>query len=184
MKNLYILILFFAFFLTALPQTENEPIDSTLFRKAEQLCKDLLLVDTHMDLPDWLYDEWFDVSKESKSGEIDYPRARKGGLDIAFMSIYIGKQLFSWVPESLRVVAAICKLLGIAVLGGLVLGRQGTYWTGQCRPMASVCITRFRSTKEQKTSPHMALEGSPRINFPWEPMGTSLVESYHFNITS
>ena len=93
MKNLFLLLLFFAFFVTAFPQTENETIDSTLFRKAEQLCRDFILADTHIDLPDWLYDEWFDVSKESKIGEIDYPRARKGGLDVAFMSIYTSPSL-------------------------------------------------------------------------------------------
>ena len=46
-------------------------------------------------------------------------------LTIALMSIYIGKQLFSWVPGSLRVVAAICKLLGIAAMvanGGSCIG--------------------------------------------------------------
>jgi len=51
------------------------------------------MVDTHIDLPDWLYDGWFDVTQESNKGEIDYPRARKGGLDVAFMSIYTSPSL-------------------------------------------------------------------------------------------
>lgn len=51
------------------------------------------MVDTHIDLPDWLYDEWFDITTESNKGEIDYPRARKGGLDVAFMSIYTSPSL-------------------------------------------------------------------------------------------
>jgi len=60
--------------------------------KAEQLCKKYILVDTHIDLPDWLYDEWFDVTQLSK-GEIDYPRAIKGGLDVGFMSVYTSPSL-------------------------------------------------------------------------------------------
>jgi membrane dipeptidase len=74
------------------PQTQNQTIDSTLLKKAEQLCKNYLLIDTHIDLPDWLYDEWFDVTQLSK-GEMDYPRAIKGGLDVGFMSVYTSPSL-------------------------------------------------------------------------------------------
>ncbi|MCK7527349.1 MAG: membrane dipeptidase [Ignavibacteriales bacterium] len=52
-----------------------------------------MIVDTHIDLPSWLYDEWFDVSQRSDKGEIDYPRAIEGGLDVAFMSIYTSPSL-------------------------------------------------------------------------------------------
>jgi membrane dipeptidase len=87
MKKLLLLLLFSIFIESVYSQNENQPIDSTIWKKAEQLCKDFTLVDTHIDLPDWLYDDWFDVTQSSK-GEIDYPRAVKGGLDVAFMSIY------------------------------------------------------------------------------------------------
>ena len=87
MKKLLLLLLFSVLIECVYPQNENQTIDSTIWKKAEQLCKNYILVDTHIDLPDWLYDEWFDVTQLSK-GEIDYPRSIKGGLDIAFMSIY------------------------------------------------------------------------------------------------
>ncbi len=77
---------------SAFPQNENQITDSLLWKKAEQICNDFIIVDTHIDLPDWLYDEWFDVTQLSK-GEIDYPRAIKGGLDIPFMSIYTSPSL-------------------------------------------------------------------------------------------
>lgn len=85
MKNLFLLLLFNILIGSAYPQ--NQTIDSTIWKKATLLCKDFIIVDTHIDLPDWLYDEWFDVTQPSK-GEIDYPRAIKGGLDVAFMSVY------------------------------------------------------------------------------------------------
>lgn len=75
------------------PQSENQITDSLAWKKANQLCKDFIIADTHIDLPDWLYDEWFDVSLLSDKGEIDYPRAVKGGLDVAFMSIYTSPSL-------------------------------------------------------------------------------------------
>ncbi|HMN48431.1 MAG TPA: dipeptidase [Ignavibacteriaceae bacterium] len=92
MKKLLLLLLFPVLIECVYPQNENQTIDSTIWEKAEQLCKNYILVDTHIDLPDWLYDEWFDVIQLSK-GEIDYPRSIKGGLDIAFMSIYTSPSL-------------------------------------------------------------------------------------------
>jgi membrane dipeptidase len=92
MKNLLLLLVFLGIIGSAYAQSENQIIDSTLWIKAEQLCKNYLLVDTHIDLPDWLYDGWFDVTQLSK-GEIDYPRAIKGGLDVAFMSVYTSPSL-------------------------------------------------------------------------------------------
>jgi membrane dipeptidase len=87
MKKLLLLLLLSIFIESVYSQSKNQTIDSTLWKKAEQLCKKYILVDTHIDLPDWLYDEWFDVTQLSK-GEVDHPRAMKGGLDVAFMSIY------------------------------------------------------------------------------------------------
>ncbi len=87
MKKLLLLLLLSIFIESVYSQSENQTVDSTLWKRAEQLCKKYILVDTHIDLPDLLYDEWFDVTLPSK-GEIDYPRSIKGGLDVAFMSIY------------------------------------------------------------------------------------------------
>lgn len=69
-------------------QEESPNIDSTSMAKAVELSKNILIVDSHIDLPDWLYDEWFDVSVKSNYGEFDFERANEGGLDVAFMSIY------------------------------------------------------------------------------------------------
>jgi len=92
MKIFFLLLLFSNLIFSTFPQNENKTIDSTLWKKSEQLCKDFIIADTHIDLPDWLYDEWYDVTQLSK-GEIDYPRAIKGGLDVAFMSIYTSPSL-------------------------------------------------------------------------------------------
>jgi membrane dipeptidase len=92
MKNILLLLVFSGIIGSAFPQSENQVIDSALWIKAEQLCKKYILVDTHIDLPDWLYDGWFDVTQPSK-GEIDYPRAIKGGLDLGFMSVYTSPSL-------------------------------------------------------------------------------------------
>lgn len=56
--------------------------------KARRLADDALLVDTHIDAPGELVKRWADLGQATPSVEFDYPRARAGGLDVAFMSIY------------------------------------------------------------------------------------------------
>lgn len=54
---------------------------------ANQLARDAIIVDTHIDAPTELLVEWQDIGLSSNR-EFDYPKARQGGLDVAFMSIY------------------------------------------------------------------------------------------------
>lgn len=95
MKNRVLLSLIFilAAFESADCQENYVAADSVLFARAEALSQKFITIDTHIDLPGWLYDQWFDVSQLSGQGEFDYPRATKGGLDVAFMSIYTAPEL-------------------------------------------------------------------------------------------
>lgn len=65
--------------------------DSTtdLQAKAERLAHEYLLVDTHVDVPYRLFEKMEDISERTESGDFDYPRAKAGGLDAPFMSIYV-----------------------------------------------------------------------------------------------
>ena len=55
---------------------------------ARRLAQDAVIVDTHIDAPSELIAEWHDLGVATPKREFDYPRAREGGLDVAFMSIY------------------------------------------------------------------------------------------------
>jgi len=55
---------------------------------ARALAADALIVDTHIDAPGVLVSRWADLGQAAPDREFDYPRAREGGLDVAFMSIY------------------------------------------------------------------------------------------------
>lgn len=57
--------------------------------KANQLARELIIVDTHVDVPYRLKNNWEDISESTEEGDFDYPRAQEGGLDAPFMSIYI-----------------------------------------------------------------------------------------------
>jgi membrane dipeptidase len=61
--------------------------------KAHKLAQDNIIVDTHIDVPYRLNEKWEDVTKATDGGDFDYPRAKKGGLNAPFMSVYIPASL-------------------------------------------------------------------------------------------
>jgi membrane dipeptidase len=71
-------------------QNQEQPADETDFRaEAMRLAQETLIVDTHIDLPYRLQEKPDDVSVRTEDGHFDLVRAREGGLDAAFMSIYV-----------------------------------------------------------------------------------------------
>ncbi len=69
----------------------STPIDA----RADRLVQASLLVDGHVDLP-YRLDAFYENPTDSTvGGDFDYPRARAGGLDAPFMSIYIPTYLQS-----------------------------------------------------------------------------------------
>lgn len=59
---------------------------------AVRLAQDAVIVDTHIDAPNALAKHWDDLGVAAPGKEFDFPRARQGGLDVAFMSIYTSPQ--------------------------------------------------------------------------------------------
>jgi membrane dipeptidase len=81
MRHLLVLAGLFAG-LPALPAFAQAP------DAAQRLAQEAVIVDTHIDAPGILTDKWADLAFEAKDREFDYPKARAGGLDVAFMSIF------------------------------------------------------------------------------------------------
>ena len=53
-----------------------------------QEARPVVVVDTHIDAPTELLKAWADLGSSAPDREFDYPRAREGGLTVAFMSIF------------------------------------------------------------------------------------------------
>lgn len=70
---------------------ENVPegYDTEVYAKAVELAHKYIILDGHIDVPYRLEEEMQDISQATAKGDFDYPRAKQGGLDAAFMSIYI-----------------------------------------------------------------------------------------------
>ncbi len=59
--------------------------------RAVKIARDSIIVDTHIDVPIRveMSNGTEDVTQATTGGDFDYPRARAGGLDVPFMSIFI-----------------------------------------------------------------------------------------------
>lgn len=68
---------------------EKRPMEPNLKARAYEIAQKAILVDTHIDVPYRLHEKWEDVSRRTETGDFDYPRAKAGGLKVAFMSIYV-----------------------------------------------------------------------------------------------
>ncbi|EGN76168.1 Zn-dependent dipeptidase, microsomal dipeptidase [Idiomarina sp. A28L] len=57
--------------------------------RAIRIAQESMIIDTHIDVPYRLINDWEDVSKATERGDFDYERAVSGGLNAPFMAIYI-----------------------------------------------------------------------------------------------
>ncbi len=81
--------------------------------EADRIAHRYLIVDTHIDVPYRLQRQPADVGEATEDGQFDYPRAKQGGLNAAFMSIYIPASVdadggaFEFAEQSIDNVEAI-----------------------------------------------------------------------------
>lgn len=71
------------------PQPAKPLTDAELREKANRLAHEFIIVDTHVDVPYRLREKMEDISVQTEEGNFDYPRAKAGGLNAPFMSIYV-----------------------------------------------------------------------------------------------
>jgi len=63
--------------------------DAALKKQAYELAHKFIITDGHIDVPWRLNDGYEDLSIRTETGDFDYIRAKEGGLDAPFMSIYV-----------------------------------------------------------------------------------------------
>jgi len=75
--------------LTAQTLAQKTGGERALRAKARTLAQQFIIVDTHVDVPYRMRMKWEDISGRTADGNFDYVRAKEGGLNAPFMSIYI-----------------------------------------------------------------------------------------------
>jgi membrane dipeptidase len=88
MRQLFLTLLCLLAIIGAAPAQQPQQ-EAALRSKAQKLAQQFIIVDTHIDAPYRLRMKWEDISQRTKGGEFDYVRAKQGGLNAPFMSIYI-----------------------------------------------------------------------------------------------
>ncbi|MEQ9167380.1 MAG: dipeptidase [Fulvivirga sp.] len=98
MKLIYSLLCIFAIALSGCEQkkTEEKMTDEEMRSLADELAHRFIITDGHIDVPYRLKEANINITAENANvlistneGDFDYERAKKGGLDAPFMSIYI-----------------------------------------------------------------------------------------------
>ena len=60
-----------------------------LHERAMRLHRQAIVIDTHEDVPETLQKEWVDLALRGKTGHVDIPRWREGGMTGAFLAAYV-----------------------------------------------------------------------------------------------
>ena len=82
------LTIFLSIIVLSLPAQQAQQ-DKVVLAKAQKLAQQYIIIDTHIDVPYRLKMKFEDISKLTPDGNFDYVRAKQGGLNAPFMSIYI-----------------------------------------------------------------------------------------------
>jgi membrane dipeptidase len=100
MNKQFLYFVLILFYIGACTPKETPKTDEELKKLANELAHKYIITDGHVDLPYRLITKGFRFEKEfvgipisSPVGDFDYERAKKGGLDAPFMSIYIPSYL-------------------------------------------------------------------------------------------
>lgn len=98
MKQLYSVLCLIALLLAGCAQKESkkEMTDEEMRTLADELAHKFIITDGHIDVPYRLKEQGININADNANvlvstteGDFDYDRAKKGGLDAPFMSIYI-----------------------------------------------------------------------------------------------
>jgi len=76
-----------------------------IVERARKLHASAIVLDTHVDTPQRLLFEKFDLGKRDVEGHLDIPRLREGGLNAVFMSI--------WTPSQVNGPKGVKRALGL-----------------------------------------------------------------------
>jgi membrane dipeptidase len=99
-------------FVVLLPSCKNrvkEKSDEELMKMAFEISQKNLIIDSHIDWPEWLLNFPEDISRRTQQGDFDLERANEGGLNAAMSVIYINSEL--GVDDGRELVDSLRKLI-------------------------------------------------------------------------
>jgi len=91
-RGIFLKIVIPCILLSLIPSCRNNPeekSDKELWKQTRKICENNIILDSHIDWPEWILDNPEDISGRTRKGDFDLERAREGGLSAALSVIYI-----------------------------------------------------------------------------------------------
>src|SRR5229473_6430252 len=119
--------------------------------RLNNLLRDLLIIDTHIDTPGYIADEGYQLAEEHRYYETDIPRLRRGRAGAVFFGIYVPQDFAqsTWVTRTLELTDAL---------------QEGVRRNSQDLEMASTADDIVRIHRDGKIAALLGLEGGQLIS--------------------
>lgn len=88
-KSLQIILILIVGFFSSCRNKQKQYSEEELRLKALNICENNIIIDSHIDWPEWILAYPEDISARTLKGDFDLVRAIKGGLNAALSVIYI-----------------------------------------------------------------------------------------------
>lgn len=94
-RNILLIILagFGCIFQNSCSNRPKELPDEELRKRAENICQSSIIIDSHIDWPEFLLDDPENISERTIRGDFDFERAKKGGLNAVLSVAYVSSTL-------------------------------------------------------------------------------------------
>ncbi len=96
MKKIILPVILTGLVILLLISCDKEPGGSSgkkLKKMALRICKENIILDSHIDWPEYLLDEPENISERTSGGDFDFERAKKGGLNAVLSVAYVSSAL-------------------------------------------------------------------------------------------
>ncbi len=91
-KPVILITILLVAFLPSCKDRQKEKSDKELWEMAVKICENNIILDSHIDWPEWILDDPEDISGRTTKGDFDLVRAKKGGLNAALSVVYINSK--------------------------------------------------------------------------------------------
>jgi membrane dipeptidase len=82
------------------PLFSAQDLDAELWRKALDIHRRAIVIDTHCDTPTVMLEKGIDIGQRSEQNNVDLIRMKEGGLDAAFFAIFVSNALDQQHPSA------------------------------------------------------------------------------------
>lgn len=89
---LYVILIMLAVMVPSCKNKNKDQSEEDIRQRAQKICENSLILDSHIDWPEFILDNPEDISMQTVNGDFDLVRATKGGLNAVLSVVYISPE--------------------------------------------------------------------------------------------